>query len=128
MCPKGNDLVRGLLWNCAKNAAKTNPAVRALYARLRNNNVRGDVAFGYCMTKLLRLVYAIWKTGQPFDRNRYARDAARHAPPATATPDASDATDENASPSRLPPTRNKKLRASRSKAPKVRRSPQPLPA
>ena len=94
MCPKGNDLVRGLLWNCAKNAAKTNPAVRALYARLRNNNVRGDVAFGYCMTKLLRLAYAIWKTGQPFDRNRYARDAARHASPPTATPDASEATDK----------------------------------
>ena len=59
MCRKGNDLVRGLLWNCAKNAAKTNPAVRALYARLMSKGVRGDVAFGYCMTKLLRLVYAI---------------------------------------------------------------------
>lgn len=74
MCRKGNDLVRGLLWNCAKNAAKTNPAVRALYARLMSKGVRGDVAFGYCMTKLLRLVFAIWKTGQPFDRNHYAWD------------------------------------------------------
>lgn len=85
MCRKGNDLVRGLLWNCAKNAAKTNPAVRALYARLRDKGVRGDVAFGYCMTKLLRLVYAIWKTGQPFDRNRYARDADRQADPQATT-------------------------------------------
>jgi hypothetical protein len=74
MCRKGNDLVRGLLWNGAKNAAKTNPAVRALYARLMSNGVRGDVAFGYCMTKLLRLVFTIWKTGQPFDRNHYAWD------------------------------------------------------
>jgi transposase len=74
MCRKGNDLVRGLLWNCAKNAAKTNPAVRALYARLMSKGVRGDVAFGYCMTKLLRLVYAIWKTGRPFDPNHYAWD------------------------------------------------------
>jgi transposase len=74
MCRKGNDLVRGLLWNGAKNAAKTNPAVRALYARLMSKGVRGDVAFGYCMTKLLRLVYAIWKTGRPFDRNHYAWD------------------------------------------------------
>jgi transposase len=92
MCRKGNDLVRGLLWNCAKNAAKTNPAVRALYARLRDRGVRGDVAFGYCMTRLLRLVYAIWKTGEPFDRNRYARDAARHADPQpTAKTQADDA-------------------------------------
>ena len=74
MCRKGNDLVRGLLWNCAKNAAKTNPAVRALYARLMSKGVRGDVAFGYCMTKLLRLAYAIWKTGRPFDPNHYAWD------------------------------------------------------
>ena len=74
MCRKGNDLVRGLLWNCAKNAAKTNPAVAALYARLMSKGVRGDVAFGYCMTKLLRLVFAIWKSGQPFDRNHYAWD------------------------------------------------------
>jgi hypothetical protein len=83
MCRKGNDLVRGLLWNGAKNAAKTNPAVRALYARLMSKGVRGDVAFGYCMTKLLRLVYTIWKTGQAFDRNHYPWDttaADRSAP------------------------------------------------
>lgn len=34
MCAKGNDLVRGLLWNCAKSAALFNPAVRTLYQRL----------------------------------------------------------------------------------------------
>ena len=36
MCRKGNDLVRGLLWQCAKCASAPNggnPAVRALYAR-----------------------------------------------------------------------------------------------
>ena len=74
MCPKGNDLVRGLLWNCAKCAANTNPAVRALYARLRSRGVRGDVAYGYCMTKLLHLAYAVWKTGKPFDPNHYPWD------------------------------------------------------
>jgi hypothetical protein len=89
MCRKGNDLVRGLLWNGAKNAAKTNPAVRALYARLMSNGVRGDVAFGYCMTKLLRLVFTIWKTGRPFDRNHYPWDttAADHS---AATDDETD--------------------------------------
>jgi hypothetical protein len=67
MCRKGNDLVRGLLWNCAKCAAGTNPAIQALYARLRTRGVPGDVAFGYCMTKLLHLAYAVWKTNRPFD-------------------------------------------------------------
>lgn len=36
MCRKGNDMVRGLLWQCAKCASAVNggnPAVRALYAR-----------------------------------------------------------------------------------------------
>jgi hypothetical protein len=95
MCRKGNDLVRGLLWNGAKNAAKTNPAVRALYARLMSKGVRGDVAFGYCMTKLLRLVYTIWKTGQPFDRNHYAWDttAADESTAPQAETEASTATD-----------------------------------
>jgi transposase len=94
MCRKGNDLVRGLLWNCAKCAASTNPAVRALYARLMSKGVRGDVAFGYCMTKLLHLVYAVWKTGKPFDPNHYHWDttAANHAPQAEAATEPGGAT------------------------------------
>ena len=74
MSAKGNDLVRGLLWNCAKSAAMFNPAVRTLYQRLTSHSrpdgklpLRGDVAFGYCMTKLLRLVFAVWKTDRDFN-------------------------------------------------------------
>lgn len=71
MSAKGNDLVRGLLWNCAMAAAQHNPAVRALFRRLTARGVRGDVAMGYCMTKLLHLVYGVWKSGRPFDPNHY---------------------------------------------------------
>ena len=35
-----------------------NPAIRALYRRLRAKGKRGDVALGHCMRKLLHLVYA----------------------------------------------------------------------
>ena len=35
MSPKGNDLVRFYLWNAARNAIQHNPAIRALYRRLR---------------------------------------------------------------------------------------------
>ena len=49
MSPKGNDLVRFYLWNAARNAIQHNPAIRALYRRLRAKGKRGDVAFGHCM-------------------------------------------------------------------------------
>jgi transposase len=71
MSRKGNDLVRKYLWNAAKTASMHNPAVKALYQRLRADGQRGDVALGHCMRKLLHLVFAVWKTGRPFDPQHY---------------------------------------------------------
>jgi transposase len=71
MSRKGNDLVRKYLWNAAKTAIRCNPAVRALYQRLRARGTRGDVALGHCMRKLLHLAFAVWKTGKPFDPAHY---------------------------------------------------------
>jgi hypothetical protein len=66
LSPKGNDLVRRCLWNAAKTAIVHNPVIRALYTRQRAQGKRGDVALGHCMRKLVHLVFAIWKTGEPF--------------------------------------------------------------
>jgi CHC2 zinc finger/Transposase IS116/IS110/IS902 family len=66
MSPKGNDLVRRCLWNAAKTAIVHNPVIRSLYGRQRALGKRGDVALGHCMQKLLHLVFAIWKSGEPF--------------------------------------------------------------
>jgi transposase len=66
LSPKGNDLVRRCLWNAAKTAIVHNPVIRAVYARQRAQGKRGDVALGHCMRKPLHLVFAIWKTGEPF--------------------------------------------------------------
>jgi transposase len=66
LSPKGNDLVRRCLWNAAKTAIVHNPVVRAVYARQRARGKRGDVALGHCMGKLVHLVFAVWKTDQPF--------------------------------------------------------------
>jgi transposase len=66
MSRKGNDLVRRCLWNAAKSAILHNPVIKALYARQRAQGKRGDVALGHCMRKLLHLVFAVWKTDQPF--------------------------------------------------------------
>lgn len=92
MCAKGNDLVRGLLWNCTKTAILHNPPVRALYERLVAAGVRGDVALGYCMRKLLHQVFGVWKSGRPFDPNY---ESAKPAQPgqATAEPTESPATE-----------------------------------
>lgn len=76
MCRKGNDLVRGLLWNCAKCASAANggnPAVRALYLRRRAAGDTPQVAWGYCMTKLLRQVYGVWISGAEFDPQHEAK-------------------------------------------------------
>jgi hypothetical protein len=77
MSRKGNDLVRKYLWNCAKVASRLNPAVRALYARLRTHGTRGDVALGHCMRKLLHQVFFVWKTGKPFDPEAYPHEKAQ---------------------------------------------------
>jgi transposase len=71
MSHKGNDLVRAYLYNAAFSAIQHNPAVRALYRRLRAKGKRSDVAMGHCMRKLLHLVFAVWKTNMPFAPHHY---------------------------------------------------------
>jgi transposase len=71
MSRQGNDLVRHYLWNAARSAIRHNPAIRALYTRLKGRGKRGDVAIGHCMRKLLHLVFAVWKTNRPFDPQHF---------------------------------------------------------
>jgi transposase len=71
MSHKGNDLARHYLWNAARSALQHNPAIRALYRRLRAKGTRGDIAMGHCMRKLLHLVFAVWKTNRPFDAKHF---------------------------------------------------------
>src|SRR5262249_27165492 len=81
MSRKGNDLARKYLFNAAKAAIRCNPAVRALYKRLRARGTRGDVALGHCMRKLLHLAFAVWKTGKPFDPQHYPWESGKAASP-----------------------------------------------
>ena len=69
MSRKGNDLVRRLLYTAAQAAARHNPAVRALYARLRAAGKDHNTAIGHCMAKLLRQVFAVWTKDCDFDPN-----------------------------------------------------------
>jgi transposase len=86
MCRKGNDLVRSYLWNAARTAIRYNPAVRALYRRLKAKGKRGDVAIGHCMRKLLHLVFAVWKTDRPFDPKHFPWETPGEPPSSTTTP------------------------------------------
>ena len=84
MSPKGNDLVRGLLWMASQSALRCNAPVKALYARQRARGKRGDVALGHCARKMLHLVFALWKSNQPFDRERFGEPSAEE--PQTPSP------------------------------------------
>jgi transposase len=86
MSRKGNDLVRAYLWNAAMAAITFNPAIRALYGRLKAKGKRGDVAIGHCMRKLLHLVFAVWKTNRPFDEHHFPWEQPSDPPPTTPTP------------------------------------------
>jgi transposase len=72
MSRRGNDLVRRYLWMAALSAIRCNPAVRALYARVvAKHPEQKAVAVGHAMRKLLHLVFAIWKSGRPFQPDHY---------------------------------------------------------
>ena len=92
MSRKGNDLVRSYLWNAARSAIQHNPAIGALYRRLRAKGKRGDVALGHCMRKLLHLVYAVWKTDRPFDQNHFPWEGCSDTPSSTTTSTSTAAT------------------------------------
>jgi hypothetical protein len=80
MSRRGNDLVRHYLWMAALSASRCNPAVQPLYARLvAKHPQQKAIAVGHAMRKLLHLVFAIWKSGRPFDPNHYPWQAPSQA-------------------------------------------------
>src|SRR5262249_37720854 len=79
MSRRGNDLVRRYLWMAALSALRCNPAVQALYARVVVKHPQEKaVAVGHAMHKLVQLVFAIWKSGRPFDPHHYPWHAPAH--------------------------------------------------
>jgi transposase len=82
MSRRGNDLVRRYLWMAALSAIRSNPAVRALYARVVAKHPREKaIAAGHAMRKLLHLAFAVWASGRPFDPHHYPWHAPAHVEP-----------------------------------------------
>jgi hypothetical protein len=79
MSRRGNDLVRRSLWRAALSGLRCNPAVRALYARVVAKHPQHKaVAVGHAMRQLLHLVFAVWKSGRPFNPDHYPWQAPTH--------------------------------------------------
>jgi len=104
MSRRGNDLARRYLWMAALSAIRCNPAVRALYARVVAKHPQEKaIAVGHAMRKLLHLVFAVWKTGKPFDPQHYPWQTPAHldgedsaTPPASAPREPAPAAAEQA--------------------------------
>lgn len=69
MSKVGNSKIRKALYMPALAALQTNPALREFAARLRAAGKPGGVVVGAVMRKLLRLMYAVLKSGKSFDYN-----------------------------------------------------------
>jgi len=66
MATHGCALVRHMLWNCAKVAARFNPDCRALFDRLKTKGKHAAACYGAVERKLVHLVYGVLKHRQPF--------------------------------------------------------------
>lgn len=67
----GRASVRSVLYMAALSAMKWNPAIRTFAERLEGRHKPPKVVIVACMRKLMVLLNAILRTGQPFDRSRY---------------------------------------------------------
>lgn len=71
MAKHGNKLIRHLLWNCAKSAARWNPACHQLAQRLFDKGHNYPTVWGAVMRKLVQIIYGVLKTKTPWKPNQH---------------------------------------------------------
>ena len=69
ICKQGGGKLRHILYMCALNAKKTNPACKALFDRLVAKGKNKKLAVIAVCNKLLKQVFGVIKSGKPFDKN-----------------------------------------------------------
>jgi transposase len=69
MSKVGNSRIRKALYMPALCALRTNPTLREFAARLKASGKPGKVVVGAVMRKLLRIMFAVLKSGRPFEEN-----------------------------------------------------------
>jgi transposase len=62
MANHGNQLMRHMLWNAAKSAARHNPVCRDLFERLIAKGKKAPAAYGAVARKLVQIIYGVLKT------------------------------------------------------------------
>ncbi len=66
---RGNGYVRGLLFPLAMSAARRNPSIKTFYEGLVQRGKNKRHALVAVMAKLLRIAFAILRTGKPYNAN-----------------------------------------------------------
>jgi transposase len=69
MANHGNKLMRHMLWNAAKSAARHNKVCRELYERLIARGKKAPAAYGAVARKLVQIIYGVLKSKTKFDPN-----------------------------------------------------------
>lgn len=67
LCKMGSARLRRILYMPALVALQRNPAVKALYTRLKEKSKNGMIIACACMKKLLHIMFGVIKNNQPFD-------------------------------------------------------------
>lgn len=67
ICKRGNIRLRRLLYMPALVAIQHNPAVKALYERLKAKSKNGLIIACACMKKLIHIIFGVLKNNRPFD-------------------------------------------------------------
>jgi len=62
----GSKLVRHMLWNAARSAARFNPVCKDLFDRLVARGTHQAAAYGAVMRQLVQIIYGVLKSHQPF--------------------------------------------------------------
>ena len=75
ICKQGGGKIRNILYMCAMNAIKNNPACKALYDRMVEKGKNKKVALIAVCNKLLKQIFAVVQSKVPYDKN-YAKNVA----------------------------------------------------
>jgi len=75
ICKTGNIRLRKSLFMPALVASQRNPAVNALYGRLKAKSKNGMIIACACMKKLVQIMFAVVKNNKPFDAAYHLKNA-----------------------------------------------------
>lgn len=67
MSKRGRGIIRATLYMCCLSGMQHNPILKSIYYRYKDKGMNHDQATGVIMHKLLRMIYGVLKSGEPFD-------------------------------------------------------------